>query len=148
MALLEKQLVIKRSKIAGAGKGLFTKLFIPKGTRITKYKGRITTWKEVQKSEVFNAYVYYIKRDHVIDAMNYKKVLSRYANDAAGITKTKGITNNCKFVNENGRVFIESIKNIEAGSELYLSYGKEYWDTIRYNNKIALKEKVAAKKKY
>ena len=147
MALLEKQLIIKRSNIHEAGKGLFTKKFIKKGIRITEYKGRITTWKEVQKSDVFNAYVYYIKRDHVIDAMKRKKVLARYINDAAGITRIKGITNNCKFMNENGRVFIESIKKIEAGEELFVAYGKEYWDVIRYNIKLEKKPKKTAAKK-
>ncbi len=148
MALLEKQLIIKRSKIPGAGKGLFTKKLIEKATRITEYKGRITTWKEVQHGNVFNAYVYYVKRGHVIDAMKHKKVLARYINDAAGITRIKGITNNCNFVNENGRVFIESTKKIEAGEELYVAYGKEYWDVIRYNNKLAKKanKKSVAKK--
>ena len=146
MPLLDKQLVIKRSKIPGAGKGLYTKSYILKNTRITEYKGKITTWKEVQKSAVFNAYVYYLKRDLVIDAMKRKTVLSRYVNDAAGITRIKGITNNCSFVNENGKVFIDAIKNIEAGAELYVAYGKEYWDVIRYNNKIALKKKPVAKK--
>lgn len=147
MPLLDKHLVIKRSKIPGAGKGLFTKYFIPKGTRIAEYKGKITTWKEVQNGNEFNAYVYYLKRYHVIDAKNYKKALARYANDAAGLTRIKGITNNCAFVDDDGRAFIESTKNIEAGTELYVAYGKEYWDVIKYNNKIAAKEKAAAKKK-
>ncbi len=147
MALLEKQLVIKRSKIPGAGKGLYTKKIIGKGTRITEYKGRITTWKAVQHGDVFNAYVYYVKRGVVIDAMKHKKILARYINDAAGITRIKGITNNCNFVNENGRVFIDAIKKIEAGTELYVAYGKEYWDVIRYNNKLAQKESKAAAKK-
>jgi len=40
MALLEKQLVVKRSAIPNSGKGLFTKKFIPKGTRIVEYKER------------------------------------------------------------------------------------------------------------
>ncbi len=139
MALLEKQLIIKRSKVSGAGKGLFTKKNIEKGSRITEYKGKLTTWQEVQKTDVFNAYVYYVKRGHVIDAMKHIKVLARYINDAAGITRIKGITNNCNFVNENDRVFIDAIKKIEAGAELYVAYGKEYWDVIRYNNKLANK---------
>lgn len=147
MSLLEKQLIIKRSKIPGAGKGLFTKKIIEKGTRITEYTGRITTWKDVQKGDVFNAYVYYVKRGVVIDAMKHTKVLARYINDAAGITRIKGITNNCNFVNENGRVFIDAIKTIEARAELYVAYGKEYWDVIRYNNKLAKAAVKTSKKK-
>src|SRR5215203_1292456 len=48
MALLEKQLFVKESTIPGAGKGLFTKVDIAKGTRVVEYKGRRTVWKEVK----------------------------------------------------------------------------------------------------
>jgi uncharacterized protein len=47
MPLPEKQLFIKQSSIGNAGKGLFTKQYIAKGTRIIEYKGRVTTWKKV-----------------------------------------------------------------------------------------------------
>jgi SET domain-containing protein len=139
MALLEQQLLIKRSNIPGAGKGLFTKQFIAKGTRIIEYKGRVTTWKEVVNGKSFNGYVYYISRNHVIDAKPYKKALARYANDAKGITKILGFTNNTKYVRDGGKVFINAIKDIEAGKEMYVGYGKEYWDVIKYNNNLALK---------
>ena len=59
MALLEKQLEVKESTIPGAGKGLFTKIFIPKGTRIVEYKGKLTTWKEVE-NDYKNGYIYSI----------------------------------------------------------------------------------------
>lgn len=136
MALLEKQLVIKRSTIPGAGKGLFTKKFIPKGTRILEYKGKISTWKEVDSQGGENAYIFYVKRNHVIDASRNKKSLARYANDAGGLTRVKGITNNAVYEEEGVRVFIASKKDIPAGSEILVSYGKEYWQVIRYNKKI------------
>ena len=44
MALLEKELEIRTSTIPDAGKGLFTKIPISKGTRIVEYKGTVTTW--------------------------------------------------------------------------------------------------------
>lgn len=137
MALLEKQLQIKKSGIPQSGKGLFTKKAIPKGTRIVEYKGRITTWKEVQKDKNFNGYIYYIKRDHVIDALPYTKALGRYANDARGLKKIKGLTNNAEYVEDGNKVFIEAKKDIPAGGEILVSYGKEYWDVIKHNNKIA-----------
>lgn len=31
---------------------------------------------------------------------------------------------------EEGQVFIDAIKNIAKGEEIYVSYGKEYWDVI------------------
>ena len=141
MALLEKQLVIKRSKIPGAGKGLFTKQFIPKGARIIEYKGRITTWKDVLEGKDFNGYVYYISRNHVIDAMKHKKSLGRYANDARGLSKTKGVVNNSKYVVADKKVYMEAIKDIPSGSEIMVPYGKEYWDVIKQNIKAMAEEK-------
>jgi len=136
MALLEKKLVIKKSGIPNSGKGLFTKVFIPKGTRIVEYKGKLTTWKEVDHDDGRNGYIYYVKRSIVIDAYNHKKALGRYANDAQGISKIKGIRNNSEYMIEGSRVFIDAKKDIPAGSEILVPYGKEYWDIIKYNIRI------------
>lgn len=141
MALLEKQLFIKKSKVPGAGKGLFTKKAIPRGTRIVEYKGKITTWKQVDHHEGKNGYIYYVKRDHVIDAYTYEKALARYANDAKGLNKVKELDNNAEYVEDGLKVYIESRKDIPAGSEILVDYGKEYWETIRYNLKLNGTEK-------
>lgn len=135
MALLEKELEVKHSTIPGSGKGLFTKIFIPKGTRIIEYTGKITTWKEV-KDDWSNVYLYTIDPKHVIDARNNKKSLARYANDAKGLTRIKGMSNNAEFENDGLRAFLVATKNIEAGEEILVSYGKPYWDTVRENKKI------------
>jgi hypothetical protein len=45
------------------------------------------------------------------------------------------------------RVYIESVKDIPAGGEILVQYGKEYWDVITRNIKIDEREKNAAKKK-
>ena len=140
MALLEDQLVIKRSTLPGIGKGLFTKKFIPKGTRIVEYLGRITTWKEVNSDGGKNKFIYFVNRKHVIDAGRSPKALARYANDAHGLKRIKGITNNADYVEDGLRVFIEAKKDIPAGGEIFVNYGKEYWETIRYNNKLAKRE--------
>lgn len=147
MALLEKQLLIKRSKIPGAGKGLFTKQFIAKGTRIIEYKGRITTWKEVLSGDNFNGYVYYITRNHVIDAMPRKKSMGRYANDAKGLSKINGLVNNSKYVEDGKKVFMEAVKDIPASTEILVSYGKEYWNVISENKKLLQEEKKVRKQK-
>src|SRR6478672_8502364 len=144
MALLEKQLVVKRSTIPNSGKGLFTKKPIPKGTRIVEYKGKTSTWKEVNIDEGRNGYIYYINRSNVIDAMPFPQHLARYANDAQGISKVKGILNNCRYISDMGsmRVYIEAVKDIPAGAEILVQYGKEYWDVIKHNLKIDEREKA------
>lgn len=131
MALLEKQLIVKRSTLPGAGKGLFTRKPIPKGTRIVEYKGRITSWKDADHRDGLNGYIYYVKRYHVIDALPYKKALARYANDARGIIRVKGITNNAEYLEDGLKVYIAATKDIPANSEIFVGYGKEYWDVIR-----------------
>ena len=140
MALLEKQLVVKRSNIPGSGKGLFTKKPIPKGTRIVEYKGKVTSWKDANHMDGANGYIYYVKRYHVIDALPATKALARYANDARGLVRIKGITNNAEYVEDGLRVYIQAKKNIPAGGEILVGYGKEYWDIIRENKKLAKKE--------
>lgn len=144
MALLEKHLVVKDSSIPGSGKGLFTKIFIPKGTRIVEYKGKITTWKEV-KNEHDNGYIYTINNNHVINARPTPKALARYANDAKGLVRIKGITNNSTYVNDDNKAYIESTKDISAGAEIFVDYGKEYWEVVRDNIK-ADKEKLKKQK--
>lgn len=133
MTIPENKLVVKRSTIAGSGKGLFTKVFIPKGTRIVEYKGTITNWKKVKETEGENGYIYYVTRNWVIDAAPHPEALARYANDARGLNRVKGITNNSEYKEDGRKVYIVSKKDIPAGSEIFVGYGKEYWDTIKYN---------------
>lgn len=139
MSFIKKQLFIKRSGIPTAGKGLFTKVQIDKGADIIEYIGKITTWKKVLEGKSFNGYVFYVNRNHVIDAKHNLKSLGRYVNDANGIIKKKGVVNNAKYVETDGRVYIRAIRNIPPGSEVFVSYKKEYWDVIRYNNRLRRK---------
>ncbi len=145
MPLLEKQLIVKRSTMKGAGKGLFTTKDIVKGKKIVEYKGKITTWKEVDDKDGMNGYIYYVNRYHVIDASGTKEAFARYANDAKGLLRTEGIKNNCTYNIEGTRVYIMAMRDIPAGGELFVGYGKEYWDIIKENWKA--KEKAAKKKK-
>lgn len=145
MAYLEKHLVVKKSTIPGAGKGLFTKVDIAKGTWIVEYKGEILTWKEVEKmADYRNGYVFFVYHTHVIDAWNHKEEVARYANDARGITRVEGLRNNCEYHVYKRRCYIKAIRNIPAGSEILVDYGREYWQAIRDN--IRQEERERAKK--
>lgn len=133
MPLLEKQLFVRRSTLKGAGKGLFTSKPIGRGAKIVEYKGTICTWKEVDHRKGRNGYIYYVNRNHVIDAWHDKKALARYANDARGIVRSDGVRNNCRYDNIGLRVYIVAMKDIPAGEEILVGYGKEYWDIISEN---------------
>ena len=136
MALLEKQLIVKKSGLPNSGKGLFTRKFIPKGTRIVEYKGRITPWKDVQDEDGKNGYIFYVNRNHVINALPTKKALARYANDARGLVKIKGVLNNADYITDGLKAYIESKRDIPAGAEILVDYGKDYWKVIRFNLKL------------
>ena len=101
----------------------------------TEYKGKISSWKDADHDEGNNLYIYFVSRNHVIDAQRTLSALARYANDAKGLTRVKGITNNCVYVNDGHRAFIESAKAIPAGAEIFVDYTKEYWDVLKENLK-------------
>ncbi|MBS1507283.1 MAG: SET domain-containing protein-lysine N-methyltransferase [Bacteroidetes bacterium] len=127
MPLLEKHLFIKKSTLPNAGKGLFTKKEIAKGTRIVEYKGKLRKWKEVKHLDGHNGYLMYITRNAVIDAEPSIKTFGRYANDARGFVKLPGLSNNCEYVSEGKKCFIEATRHIKKGEELFVGYGREFW---------------------
>jgi uncharacterized protein len=127
MALLERSLFIKKSQLPNSGKGLFTKKEITKGTRIVEYKGKLRKWKDVKHEDGHNGYLMYITRNAVIDARPLTKNFGRYANDASGIVKMTGLKNNCEYVSEGDKCYIESTRLIKKGEEILVAYGKEFW---------------------
>src|SRR5215203_7094301 len=125
MALLEKQLYLKRSKLPGSGKVLFTKIDIPKGTVIVEYKGRVTTWDAIKHEDGKNGYLYYVNSKNVINAKPLLNTFGRYANDAAGRVRVKGLRNNSEYIEKKKRCYIKSTRKINAGDEIFVSYGLE-----------------------
>jgi uncharacterized protein len=147
MAFLEKKLVVKKSTLPGAGKGLFTTVDIPKKKRIVEYKGTRSLWKDVKDDDGKNGYIFYITSKNVIDALPHKEALARYANDARGLTKVAGVRNNAEYIIDEGRCYIDAMRDIPAGSEILVSYTADYWRTIKANMKLSAAEKKKNDKK-
>lgn len=143
-----ENLIVKKSTIPKAGKGLFTLRDIKKGERFVEYLGEIITWNEcdVRAEKDEGGYVFYINKKRCIDAFHIPEALARYANDANGLVKVPGIRNNCVYEIYKNRGWIKATKNIKAGSEIFVSYGAQYWRDIRYNIKLEEERKKAAKK--
>jgi SET domain-containing protein len=131
LPLLEKHLLVKKSTLPQAGKGLFTRINIAKGMRIVEYKGRIQPWRDVKDQDGINGYLMYINRNVVINALPAIKTFGRYANDARGLSRVKGVRNNSEYVSEGKRCFIEATRNIRAGEEILVHYGRAYWALIK-----------------
>ena len=133
-------LIIKKSKLPNAVKGLFTTTPIKKGELVIEYEGEIIDWKEYEKRvlEDKDGYLFYINKKRCIDAFSTPEHKGRYANDAAGLTRVKGLVNNCEYEVKKDRCFIVAKKDIAPNDEIFVSYTKEYWDCIRYNIKNKL----------
>lgn len=133
-------LIVKASQLPNAGKGLFTTKAIKKGSKVIEYRGEIIDWKEYSKrvKEDKDGYLFFINKNHCIDAYSTPEFKARYANDAAGIGRVKGLKNNCSYEVFDNKCYIVAEKDIAAGEEIFVNYTKEYWDCIRYNIKHKL----------
>lgn len=127
-----KTLLVKVSTLPNAGMGLFTKVDVKKGDIVTEYKGRRRTWAQVEE-DVDNGYIYHIDDNNVIDAQKNINTFGRYANDAAGLARVPGLRNNAEYFEDNNRVYIRATRNIAAGKEVLVSYGKRYWKQVKEN---------------
>jgi SET domain-containing protein len=141
-------LVVRKSRIPNAGRGLFTTSPIRKGDVIVEYLGDKLTWKQVLKRYKANLddvrYVFCITDDNCIDAKPRKEELAQYANDANGGGKGGPFKNNCEYHIKKKRPYIVAIKNIPANSEILVDYGDEYWEALAEN---AADEKLKQQKR-
>jgi len=126
-------LVVKKSQLPGAGKGLFTTKAIRKDKKIIQYRGEIIGYNEYRRRarKEIDQYLFYLRRDLCIDAMFTLQYKARYANDAAGITRVKGIRNNSDYVIFGDQCFIVARRDIKAGEEIFVDYTKPYWKHMR-----------------
>ena len=138
-------LKVKKSTLPDAGKGLFTMNEIKKGQIVCEYEGERITWAQAtDRNDVDKGgYVYFINNKNCIDAYEYKDTFGRYANDAAGVERIPGCRNNSTYDVVKNRVYIRATRNIKAGEEIFVSYGRSYWNIM----KKEIAEAKAKKKK-
>src|SRR6185312_1959687 len=117
-------LLVKTSTLPKAGKGLFTDKAIKKSAKVIEYKGEIIDWKEYEKRvlEDKDGYLFYINKNRCIDAYSTPQHKARYANDAEGLSRVKGLKNNSEYEIFGDKCYIVSDRDIEAGEEIFVSY--------------------------
>lgn len=146
-------LVVKKSRIKGAGKGLFTTSPIRKGDIIVEYKGIKSTWNVAMKKykgDIKAArYIFHITDKNTVDAQFTPEELARYANDAeAPIPGVKHrLKNNAHYQVIKSKPYIVAEKNIGAGAEIFVDYSGDYWEVMLEEEEEAKAEKKAKKKK-
>jgi SET domain-containing protein len=124
-----RRIQVRRSGVHG--KGVFALRPIPAGERIIEYKGEIISWPEALRrhphdpDDPNHTFYFHIDDRHVIDA-NVSGNAARWINHACDP--------NCKADETDGRVFIEALRDLSPGEELFYDYGLVIDD--RYTPKL------------
>jgi hypothetical protein len=111
-------LYISESYITGAGKGVFTKIDIPKDTDIEKARIVKVPAKNIEETPL-NDYAFtnpYNKKEYLI-AFGYGSMYNH--SDEPNIHYYYNKEENC--------IVYESKRDIKTGEELYISYGPKWW---------------------
>jgi len=112
---------VKRSGIQG--RGAFATRRIRPGQRIIEYKGERIDDKEIERRydddamERHHTFLFGVEDNVTIDATR-RGSQAKYINHSCDP--------NCEAVLDEGRVYIEAIRNIQPGVELCYDYGFEY----------------------
>jgi uncharacterized protein len=105
---------VKRTR---TGLGLYARQAIPVNSRILEYKGPILSDDEAE--ELGGKYLFALDDDRVIDGSS-RSNLARYINHSCRPNAEERLTRN--------RIWIWSITEIQAGEEITIDYGEEYFD--------------------
>jgi SET domain-containing protein len=92
-----------------------------------------------------DGYLFYFNRNKCVDAFHTPQYKARFANDAAGIVRVKGLRNNSHYEVHDDKCFIVAARNIKPGEEIFCDYTRDYWKCIRHN--IRLNEQKVKKEK-
>lgn len=123
MRLYTKYLRIRKSQLSG--RGVYTSCFIPKHRFVTIYSGER---KHINQVNVYNPYCVKISKNYVIVG---NKCIAGVMNDAKGPCQKPNCKNNVMLLKVGRHVFVYSLKNIPKEDELFVSYGKEYWNACK-----------------
>jgi len=108
---------IRRSSIQG--KGAFATRDITKGERIAEYGGERITWKEADRRYDDTG----MRRHHTfLFAVTARTVIDGAVNGTDARFINHSCDPNCEAVDDRGRIFIEAIRDIAAGEELFYDY--------------------------
>jgi SET domain-containing protein len=121
----QAQIEVRDSNVHG--RGVYAMELIPVGTRIIEYTGQRVSWEAAPNDEndphTFN---FGLENGEVINP-------EIGGNDARWINHS--CNPNCEAVEEDDRIFIDAIRNIEAGEELFYDYALEIDEPITQESK-------------
>ncbi len=111
------KVVARKSKVHG--RGVFARLPIAKGERIIEYRGRRITWAQADRwypdddSKPSHTFLFTLDENYVIDG-NRNGNVARWINHSC--------RPNCESDIVDGHIWIEALRDIKPGEELYYDY--------------------------
>jgi uncharacterized protein len=109
------------------GRGVYARQLIPRGTRIIEYTGKRVSWENAPNEE---------NSPHTF---NFGLESGEVINPEIGGNEARWINHccdpNCEAVEEDNRIFICAIRNIEPGEELFYDYAMEIDEPITEESK-------------
>ena len=116
---------VRRSDVHGHG--VYAMQFIPKGTRIIEYTGQRVSWEAAPNDE---------DDPHTF---NFGLDNGEVINPEIGGNNARWINHscdpNCEAVEEDDRIFIDAMRDIQAGEELFYDYALEIDEPITEESK-------------
>lgn len=111
-----KRVTVRQSSVHG--KGVFAAKSLAAGERVLQYKGEIISWRAaVRRHEregiEGHTFLFGLSDGSVIDG-------SRGGNSARWLNHS--CAPNCETVEDNGRIYIDTLRDIAPGEELFIEY--------------------------
>jgi uncharacterized protein len=113
-----RRIQVRRSGVHG--KGVFALRPIAAGETIIEYKGEVIRWPEALRrhphdpSDPNHTFYFHVDEEHVIDA-KYGGNAARWINHSC--------EPNCESDPRDGRIFIQALRALSPGEELFYDYG-------------------------
>ena len=120
---LWRDVCVRRSKLKGAGDGLFALRPFKEGDKICDYRGQVLSLRKALEAENRD-YIMCLGLNCHVDASNAFDVPGRYVNDNFDTTHL-----NAEFRKQKHlfKATLVATKSINVGDEIYASYGQAYW---------------------
>ena len=124
----EDYLYIDVSQLPNAGNGLYTAIPIYNDEIISLFKGEILTNASAKERKLLGRDKYFINllNGKILDSREVF-CFAKYANDVNGGEQSAFVNNAIITLDDNQVVCLKALKNIKVGSEIFCSYGKQYW---------------------
>jgi hypothetical protein len=120
------------SQITNSGNGLFTSIDIEKDEIISKFIGEILSDSEAESRAESGDDDYFMNLPSG-EILDCKKThcFAKYANDAEGIPSNFK-NNSFISMDDDGNVVLVAKRDISVGEEIFVGYGKNYWNRNNY----------------